>query len=58
MNRDVVMVTADTPQSECAQLLSRYGLLALLVVDANGRLVGTITHDDLVEVLEEAGGRG
>lgn len=55
MNRDVVMVTADTPQSECAQLLSRYGLLALPVVDANGRLVGTITHDDLVEVLEEEG---
>jgi magnesium transporter len=33
--------------------MSRYDLLALPVVDDEGRLLGLITHDDLVEVLEE-----
>lgn len=53
MDPDVIQVRTDADQEECAQLVSRYDLLALPVVDEEGRLQGVITVDDLVEVLEE-----
>lgn len=53
MNRDVISVKAGTDQEEVAQILARYDLLAVPVVDAEDHLVGLITHDDVVDVLEE-----
>ena len=53
MDPEVIHVHADADQEEAARLMSRYGLLALPVVDDEGRLLGLITHDDLVEVLED-----
>jgi magnesium transporter len=53
MALDVIHVRADADQEEAARLMSRYDLLALPVVDDEGHLLGLITHDDLVEVLEE-----
>lgn len=53
MNRDVISVKAGIDQEEVAQLLARYDLLAVPVVDAEDHLVGIITHDDVVDVLEE-----
>lgn len=53
MNPDVVSVTAETDQEDCAELMLRYDLLALPVVDKNGTLLGIITIDDLVDVLHE-----
>jgi magnesium transporter len=53
MDTDVISVHAHTDQEEAAQLMTRYSLLALPVVDDAGRLLGMITHDDLVEVIEE-----
>jgi len=53
MSRDVVSVKANTDQEEVAQILAHYDLLAVPVVDAEDRLVGLITHDDIVDVLEE-----
>ena len=53
MDPDVIHVRADADQEEAARLMARYDLLALPVVDVAGRLLGLITHDDLVEVLEE-----
>jgi magnesium transporter len=53
MEPDVIDVEADADQEEAARLMARYDLLALPVVDEEGRLLGLITHDDLVEVLEE-----
>lgn len=53
MNRDVISARATMDQEEVAQLLSRYDLLAVPVVDERDRLVGIITHDDIVDVLEE-----
>lgn len=53
MNRDVVSVKAGTDQEEVAQILAHYDLLAVPVVDAEDHLVGLITHDDIVDVLEE-----
>lgn len=53
MDPDVIHVRADADQEEAARLMARYDLLALPVVDGEGHLLGLITHDDLVEVLEE-----
>lgn len=51
--RDVHAVTTDTDQEEVALTLQRYNLLAVPVVDDDGRLVGVTTHDDLVDVLSQ-----
>ncbi|MFQ6100388.1 MAG: magnesium transporter [Anaerolineae bacterium] len=53
MDPDVIHVRADADQEEAARLMARYDLLALPVVDERGHLLGLITHDDLVEVLED-----
>ena len=53
MDPDVIYVRADADQEECARLMSRYDLLAVPVVDGRKHLLGVITVDDLVEVLEE-----
>lgn len=53
MSRDVVSVKTNTDQEEVAQILAHYDLLAVPVVDLEERLVGLITHDDIVDVLEE-----
>ncbi len=51
MDPDVISVPVGTDQEECARLMSRYDLLALPVVDAEGVLLGVITADDMVDVL-------
>ena len=53
MNHDIIYVRADADQEEAARLMARYDLLALPVVDDVGHLLGLITHDDLVRVLED-----
>jgi magnesium transporter len=51
--RDVHAVTTDADQEEAARILQRYNLLAVPVVDAEGRLQGVMTADDLIDVLQE-----
>ncbi len=53
MDRDPVTVRADADQEEAAQIISRYDLLVLPVVDDDGRMVGIVTHDDALDVVEE-----
>jgi len=53
MDPEIIQVRADADQEEAARLMSRYDLLALPVVDHLGHLLGVITHDDLVDVLED-----
>ncbi len=53
MDPNVVSVPVTADQEVCARTLSRYGFLALPVVDEIGRLVGVITADDLIEVAED-----
>lgn len=53
MTEDVVSVLVTMDQEDCARLFSRYGYLALPVVDEIGRFVGVITADDLMEVAEQ-----
>ncbi len=52
MDPEPVWVAVGTDQEACAQLMSRYSLLALPVVNSSHNLVGVITIDDVVEVLE------
>jgi magnesium transporter len=53
MNRDVISVLVGTDQEEVAKLARKYDLLSVPVVDAQGRLVGRITYDDIVDVIQE-----
>ncbi|MFN0148505.1 MAG: magnesium transporter [Dehalococcoidia bacterium] len=50
---DVHAVSTSTDQEEVARLLQRYNLLAVPVVDEEGRLEGVTTADDLIDVLQE-----
>ncbi|SEN99640.1 magnesium transporter [Pseudorhodobacter antarcticus] len=47
-----VMVMPETGQEDVAKAIARYDLLALPVVDAAGRLVGIVTHDDAADALK------
>ena len=53
MDRQVISVTVDTDQEEVAQLFRKYDLVSLPVTDPRGALLGRITVDDVVDVLEE-----
>ncbi len=53
MDPDVISVPVGTDQEECARIISRYDLLALPVVDPENTLIGVITIDDVLDVLEE-----
>jgi magnesium transporter len=53
MHRDVHKARDDMDQEEMARLVQRYDLVALPVVDAQDRLVGVITVDDVLDIVEE-----
>lgn len=53
MDTDVYSVRADTDQEAAARLMLDANLLALPVVDSENRLLGVITVDDAMEILEE-----
>jgi magnesium transporter len=49
----LIRVRTNTPQEEAAQVMMRYDLIAVPVVDSEDRLVGIVTIDDMVDILEE-----
>ncbi len=53
MNREVVFVSTHTDQEEVARVIQRYDLLAVPVVDAERRLVGIVTVDDVLDIVEQ-----
>ncbi len=53
MDEHAVSVSTLADQEEVAQMLSRYNLLALPVVDTGGGMVGIVTFDDAMDVIEE-----
>ena len=53
MDENFVACKTHTDQEEVAQMMSKYNLLALPVVDSDDRLVGIVTFDDAMDVMEE-----
>ena len=53
METNVISVSTLTDQEEVARLFARYSFLALPVVDRENRMVGIVTFDDAMDVLEE-----
>jgi magnesium transporter len=54
MERTVISVQVDENKEQAAQKLAHYDFIAMPVVDAEGRLVGIITHDDVMDVVVQA----
>jgi len=53
MNPEVISVNVHADQEEVIQLVKRYDLVNIPVVDDQNRLVGRITHDDVIDVIED-----
>ncbi|MBQ7246804.1 MAG: magnesium transporter [Lachnospiraceae bacterium] len=53
METNVISVSTHTDQEEVARMLSKYNFIALPVVDNDNRMVGIVTFDDAMDVLEE-----
>ena len=53
MNPEVISAYVYSDQEEVAHLVKKYDLVSIPVVDEHHRLVGRITHDDIIDVIEE-----
>ena len=53
METNVISVNTHTDQEEVARMFSKYDFLALPVVDAESRMVGIVTYDDAMDVMED-----
>ena len=53
MLTNLIYVTTHTDQEEVGRMFSKYDFLALPVVDAENRMVGIVTFDDAMDVIEE-----
>ena len=53
METDLISVTTHTDQEEVARIFSKYDFIALPVVDKENRMVGIVTVDDAIDVMEE-----
>jgi magnesium transporter len=53
MDRGVVQVVVSTDQEACANLMMKYDISVLPVVDEGNRLIGIITSDDIMDVVED-----
>jgi len=53
MQRDVIAVRMDEPQEKVVDLLARFDFIAIPVVDDHSRLVGIVTHDDVLDAVRQ-----
>jgi magnesium transporter len=53
MDSEVISATTSDDQEEVARLMARYDLAAMPVIDEMGLLQGVITHDDVLDVVED-----
>jgi CBS domain-containing protein len=53
MTTELITCPPELDQEECAEIISKYDLLALPVVDEHGVMLGVVTIDDAMDVMEE-----
>ena len=53
MDTDLVTVSPETPQEEVANILNKYDYMAIPVVTGQGQILGVVTVDDVMDVIEE-----
>ncbi|MEK7791221.1 MAG: magnesium transporter [Deltaproteobacteria bacterium] len=53
MNMNVIQVGVNQSQNEVAQMISRYNFLAIPIVDEEKRLVGVVSVDDVIDVIQQ-----
>ncbi len=53
METEVISATTDEDQEDVAHKIQKYDLLALPVVDRENRLVGIVTHDDILDIIQD-----
>ncbi len=53
MSTNVMRVRTDMDQEEVAELVAKYNILAIPVVDDHGKLIGLITVDDVIDVMRD-----
>lgn len=51
--KDVVYVTVDTPSDKVAKIVSHYDFIAVPVVNSSEQMVGIVTVDDVVDIIQE-----
>ena len=53
MNPEVISINVYADQEEAIQLARKYDLVNIPVIDEQNRLIGRITHDDIIDIIEE-----
>ncbi len=53
MRREIIYAYVDDDQEDASSLIEEYDLLALPVVDSDGRLAGIITYDDAIDIIRD-----
>lgn len=52
-DQNLITTTFDSKREEVALLISRYNFMALPIVDYDGRLLGVVSHDDIIDVIQD-----
>jgi len=52
-DQELITVTYDAEREEVARLIGHYNLMALPVTDYEGRLLGVISHDDIIDIIQD-----
>lgn len=52
-DQELITVTFDTNREEVARVIGHYNFMALPVVDYEGRLLGVISHDDVIDIMQD-----
>ncbi len=53
MSTDIIYARVDEDQEEAARKISKYDLIAIPVINGNDALVGIITHDDAIDIINQ-----
>ena len=55
-DQELISVTFDASREEVARVISHYNFMALPVTDHEGRLLGVISHDDVIDIIQDLAG--